>query len=68
MFLTCARCGDVIGVYEPVVVSELGVARETSRAAEPGIPSARGELYHRDCYRAGITEGDGPEEGAGAHQ
>ncbi len=56
MRLTCARCGDVIGVYEPIVVSERGVTRETSRAAEPDISSASGELYHRDCHADRIAD------------
>ncbi len=44
----CRICGDVIGVYEPLVVRREGEARETSRAAQDEPP--RGELYHRDCY------------------
>ncbi len=44
----CRICGNVIGVYEPLVVRREGEARETSRAAQDG--QLRGELYHRDCY------------------
>ncbi len=44
----CRFCGDVIGVYEPLIVLREGAVSETSRAAEDGL--LRGEHYHRDCY------------------
>lgn len=44
----CRFCGEVIGVYEPLIVMREGEAQETSRAAQDG--QLRGELYHRDCY------------------
>lgn len=47
---TCERCGDVIGVYEPLVIVTSTLARTTSRAAEPDLPSAFGDHYHGDCY------------------
>lgn len=51
--LRCLLCGDVIGVYEPLVTCERGAhARTTSRAAEPGLESAGGAYYHRACYSA----------------
>jgi hypothetical protein len=43
-------CGDVVGVYEPVVHLFGGFAWGTSRAAEPGVATAGGELYHAACY------------------
>jgi len=46
----CHHCGEVIGVYEPAVVVNDGVARETSRAAEPYIVAETVERYHRSCY------------------
>jgi hypothetical protein len=49
----CVDCGDVIGVYEPLVamVGD-GIPRETSRAAEPRwVAAAPGAIYHSDCYR-----------------
>ncbi|MBV8990307.1 MAG: hypothetical protein JOY58_02530 [Solirubrobacterales bacterium] len=46
----CSRCGDIIGSYEPLVHVSGGSARETSRAAEPHLLGAGGELFHRDCY------------------
>jgi hypothetical protein len=46
----CARCGDVIGVYEPLVEVLGELARHTSRAAEPGVCTTGGACYHRACY------------------
>ena len=48
--LTCRRCGDVIGVYEALIVSSRGRARASSRAAEPELSPAQGDLYHHACY------------------
>jgi hypothetical protein len=55
----CQHCTQVIGVYEPMVVVDRGGARETSRAAEPGVETAPGERYHLGCYRelkAGVAD------------
>jgi hypothetical protein len=46
----CRRCGDVIGVYEPLVVCTEWRARLTSRAAEPDMKAAGRTHYHRACY------------------
>jgi hypothetical protein len=48
----CRRCGDVIGVYEPLVLVEGSAARETAAAAEPGLRALPGARYHRACFRA----------------
>jgi len=48
--LRCEHCGEVIGVYEPLVALIDGCARETSRALEPETASRRGDCYHRACY------------------
>lgn len=48
--LRCKRCGEVIGVYEPMVVYAKGLARTTSRAAEPDLEAVAAAHYHRDCY------------------
>lgn len=48
--LRCEHCGDLIGVYEPLVVCIKGVARTTSRAAEPDLEAAGATHYHRACY------------------
>jgi hypothetical protein len=55
--LRCARCGDVIGAYEPLVVLEAGGARQTSCAAEPQLALDDGERYHRACYDAAQADG-----------
>jgi hypothetical protein len=47
----CARCGDLIGAYEPIVVREDGSVRETSLAAEPQLRSSQAEQYHLECTR-----------------
>jgi hypothetical protein len=49
---SCSICGDVIGMYEPLIVVEEHQARQTSRAAEPALTRERGIHYHRDCYAA----------------
>jgi len=50
--LTCAHCGDVIGVYEPLLLTGDGEVRVTSLAAERDVMLARAAHYHRDCYAA----------------
>jgi hypothetical protein len=47
---TCDHCGQVIGVYEPMVVVVDGQRRDTSRAADPLVTAVPGPYYHRDCY------------------
>jgi hypothetical protein len=48
--MKCRRCGDVIGIYEPVVLLTDGQARTTSAAAEPQVGDEPGEHFHRACY------------------
>ncbi len=49
----CESCGDVIGVYEPLINVLAGGIRESSRAADPGLSTgASGLLYHAACYQA----------------
>jgi hypothetical protein len=48
--ILCEGCGDVIGMYEPLVLCTAQGARVTSRAAEPGLQGSDGSLYHRDCH------------------
>jgi hypothetical protein len=47
---SCARCGDVIGVYERLVEVIGDLTRHTSRAAEPDVCTARSACYHHACY------------------
>ena len=56
--MRCEHCGDVIGVYEPLIVRAGEEARETSRAAEPELPLARAQHYHRDCFTALKNRGE----------
>lgn len=48
--MRCGHCGDVIGVYEPLVVVRDGETRSTSAAAEPHIGEEPGERFHRACH------------------
>ena len=45
----CQTCGDVVGVYEPIVLMEPTGRRETSIAAEPGLRDAGLVCHHRAC-------------------
>jgi hypothetical protein len=49
--IRCRHCGDVIGVYEPLVTVEGGISRESSLAREPSIARARAPHYHRYCHQ-----------------
>jgi len=56
--LRCTSCGDVVGTYEPAVLVADDHARPTSIAAEPGLDSTAGDLYHEACFRgASVTDG-----------
>jgi hypothetical protein len=49
--VNCAWCGEVIGVYEPMVVVVDRQAHETSLAVEGESAELAGALrYHRACY------------------
>ncbi len=48
--LRCAHCGDVIGIYEPLVAIDDGGVRETSCAAEADLTPLDGTHLHRTCY------------------
>jgi hypothetical protein len=51
-FFRCQDCGEVIGVYEPLVVYDGSGAHTTSRAAEPDLRAGAAAYYHGDCYAA----------------
>jgi hypothetical protein len=54
----CSVCGEIIGVYEPLLVLTEHVARTTSRASEPGLrPRAGVQLLHRDCGSDAVALG-----------
>ncbi|MGH2911851.1 MAG: hypothetical protein ACRDJ3_05185 [Solirubrobacteraceae bacterium] len=46
----CARCGDVIGAYEPMIVVIDGEPRKVPRGPERDSDQQLGERYHHDCY------------------
>ena len=49
--MRCDHCGEVIGVYEPVVVVADGETLQTSCAADPELVSRElDQRYHRACY------------------
>jgi hypothetical protein len=48
----CEICGDVIGVYEPLVMRTIESERATSRAAEPELRARDGAYFHRTCHDA----------------
>ncbi|HEY1689527.1 MAG TPA: hypothetical protein VGF95_11770 [Solirubrobacteraceae bacterium] len=50
--LRCEHCGEVIGIYEPLVIVEGSAARQTSRAAEPLLAREHGPCYHCACHLA----------------
>jgi hypothetical protein len=53
--LHCGDCGELIGVYEPVIVVSSGAARETSHAAEPTLRPGEGQHFHQACYLAAVA-------------
>jgi hypothetical protein len=57
----CRGCGEVIGVYEPIVVLVDGDARQTSLAASDGHDFEGADCYHRACYR--VQHEDAPMTG-----
>ena len=46
----CSACGDVLGVYEPVVAVFTGHARITSLLNEPGLIDDGARVYHAACH------------------
>ncbi len=48
--LLCEVCGDLIGVYEPLVMRTTESERATSRAAEPELRARDGVYFHRECH------------------
>jgi hypothetical protein len=57
----CADCGDVIGVYEPLVHVIGATARRTSLAANPETCSQDGDCYHAGCYERLVFGAGAPD-------
>ena len=53
--LRCASCGEPIGTYEPIVVSEDGSTRISSLAREPLLGRASATLLHKSCAAGGTS-------------
>ncbi len=58
--LRCHHCGDVIGVYEPLITLVGGRTHETSRARE--TDGLSGDCYHRACFATATKLGPSPVE------
>ncbi len=58
--LRCRSCGEVIGVYEPLIVIEEDEPRETSRAREPHSGADGSECFHGSCYLSARHDDDLP--------
>lgn len=50
----CQHCGDVIGVYEPMVVRGPSGATRTSLAAQPELVRTEMACFHQACYQVEI--------------
>jgi hypothetical protein len=50
--MLCPVCGDVIGVYEAVVVIDQSRTRRTSLANEPSLREDERVVMHRECALA----------------
>jgi len=57
--IRCRQCGDLIGVYEPLILLTDGHPRETSRAAHPNTADGA-QCFHRQCYED-LSQQDRPQ-------
>jgi hypothetical protein len=48
--ILCARCDEVIGVYEPVIAVHDDEVKKTSLAADRELAARPGKLYHAACW------------------
>jgi hypothetical protein len=46
----CRHCGELIGVYEPLILTADSGRHETSVLAEPELFPTDEDCYHRDCW------------------
>ena len=61
--LRCEHCGDVIGVYEPMLIVEDGEVRETSRLREQAAdcePASVEGCFHELCFELAYEEAHRP--------
>jgi hypothetical protein len=59
--MLCAHCGEVIGVYEPLIALVDGLPLETSLLAEPGSARSADDRFHRACF-VEVHEGEAEAE------
>ncbi len=58
--LRCARCGEVIGFYEPIrVLLPDGTLRKGSRLMLRDELATEDRVLHEGCYRGSELEGTG---------
>jgi hypothetical protein len=57
---TCAQCGEIIGVYEPVIVAEGTCRRLTGRLTEPRFATPLGVRYHAACWTSTEASAETP--------
>jgi hypothetical protein len=50
--MRCRACGDVIGVYEPLIALVDGVARESTRAEMIARKGKLPDCFHRGCLES----------------
>jgi hypothetical protein len=64
----CAQCGDVLGVYEPLIWETSDQALRTSllRSPELSEPGGLGSVFHHACYEM-IAAGE-TGDNAGVHE
>jgi hypothetical protein len=48
--LRCLHCAEVIGAYEPMVLTTPDGPQQTSLASEPGLYGSEAPCFHRACY------------------
>jgi hypothetical protein len=51
----CGYCGDVIGVYEPLILRLPSEDHRTSLLAEPDLFPTAHACYHELCYERGVA-------------
>ncbi len=56
----CGICGEIMGVYEPLVCVINGVPRETSRAGDPLLARSAEVCYHAACCQEDAMPPVGP--------
>lgn len=62
----CAYCGEIVGVYEPMVVLLPSGSRATSRAAELDLKEVPEASFHEACFESarGTPAPEGQSEDA----